>query len=183
MKVEEVEKICKDTDALQNSEEIMWLFNILDKVSPLKTIVEIGLEWGGSLKLWEHYLLERFSDYKDILVIGIDMDMSKIRWDLNKSLIHFSLLNKNTFDDDLPKCVKDILGNREIDYLMIDGNHSYEGVRNDFNKLSPLVRAGGVIAFHDVRTEWDKVGKFVKELNYPSYNEKLIIQGTGIIIK
>lgn len=37
-----------------------------------------------------------------------------------------------------------------LDYLFIDGDHSYEGVKKDFELYSPLVRAGGVIVFHDI---------------------------------
>jgi hypothetical protein len=33
--------------------------------------------------------------------------------------------------------------------LFIDGDHRYEGVRRDFEMYSPLVGAGGLIAFHD----------------------------------
>jgi hypothetical protein len=34
--------------------------------------------------------------------------------------------------------------------LFIDGDHTYEGVRRDFEMYSPLVRKGGIIAFHDI---------------------------------
>jgi predicted O-methyltransferase YrrM len=36
------------------------------------------------------------------------------------------------------------------DVLLIDGDHSYEGVRADFDFYRPLVREGGLIAFHDI---------------------------------
>jgi predicted O-methyltransferase YrrM len=42
------------------------------------------------------------------------------------------------------------LGPRRLDLLFIDGDHRYEGVRRDFLEYSPLVREGGLIAFHDV---------------------------------
>lgn len=37
-----------------------------------------------------------------------------------------------------------------FDLLFIDGDHSYEGVKQDFEMYAPLVRPGGVIAFHDI---------------------------------
>jgi predicted O-methyltransferase YrrM len=37
-----------------------------------------------------------------------------------------------------------------VDLLFIDGDHSYEGVRADFENYAPLVRPGGLVAFHDV---------------------------------
>ncbi|MDX1504015.1 MAG: class I SAM-dependent methyltransferase [Thermoanaerobaculia bacterium] len=37
-----------------------------------------------------------------------------------------------------------------VDFLFIDGDHSYEGVRRDFEAYRGLVRPGGLIAFHDI---------------------------------
>lgn len=36
-----------------------------------------------------------------------------------------------------------------VGLLFIDADHSYEGVRRDFESWSPLVRPGGIVAFHD----------------------------------
>ncbi|HVA65665.1 MAG TPA: class I SAM-dependent methyltransferase [Elusimicrobiota bacterium] len=46
--------------------------------------------------------------------------------------------------------VKRILGTRQIDFLFIDADHSYEGVKKDYGLYSPLVAPGGLIAFHDI---------------------------------
>ena len=40
-----------------------------------------------------------------------------------------------------------------IDLLFIDGDHSYDGVRRDWEAFSPFVRPSGVVVFHD--TLWD----------------------------
>jgi len=37
-----------------------------------------------------------------------------------------------------------------IDLLFIDGDHQYEGVLRDYREWSPHIKAGGVLAFHDV---------------------------------
>lgn len=37
-----------------------------------------------------------------------------------------------------------------IDFLFIDGDHTYEGVKDDFERYSPFVSEGGLIAFHDI---------------------------------
>jgi predicted O-methyltransferase YrrM len=50
-----------------------------------------------------------------------------------------------------PQTVRSLDGLRaSVDLLFLDGDHSYEGVRADFESYSPLVRPGGLIAFHDV---------------------------------
>jgi len=46
--------------------------------------------------------------------------------------------------------VRSLLGGRPLDFLFIDGDHSYEGVRSDFQLYGSLVRAGGLIALHDI---------------------------------
>ncbi len=38
----------------------------------------------------------------------------------------------------------------KIDVLFIDGDHTYGGVKADFDLWSPLVRPGGLIIFHDI---------------------------------
>lgn len=37
-----------------------------------------------------------------------------------------------------------------LDILFIDGDHTYSGVKRDFELWSPLVRPGGYVIFHDI---------------------------------
>ena len=46
--------------------------------------------------------------------------------------------------------VKSALKGKSLDFLFIDGDHSYRGVKQDFEMYSPLVRKGGLVAFHDI---------------------------------
>jgi predicted O-methyltransferase YrrM len=46
--------------------------------------------------------------------------------------------------------VKSILGKRKLDFLFIDGDHTYEGVKKDFEMYSKLVKKGGIMALHDI---------------------------------
>ena len=51
---------------------------------------------------------------------------------------------------------------KKIDFLFIDGDHNYEGVKADWNLYSPLLTRGSLIAFHD--TSWaEGVKKVIKE--------------------
>ncbi|MBU37734.1 MAG: methyltransferase, partial [Anaerolineaceae bacterium] len=43
-----------------------------------------------------------------------------------------------------------LLDGDAIDFLFIDGDHRYEAVRRDFQLYSPLLRPGGIVAFHDI---------------------------------
>jgi predicted O-methyltransferase YrrM len=66
---------------------------------------------------------------------------------------------------------------KKLDFLFIDGDHTYEGVKGDFEMYGPLVQKGGLIAFHDicqsrgtVLANSGAVFKFWKEIRkmYPS---------------
>lgn len=54
------------------------------------------------------------------------------------------------------------------DFLFVDAGHSYDDVRADYENYRPMVRAGGLIAFHDAlpreRYPEVKVHDFVKNL-------------------
>lgn len=58
----------------------------------------------------------------------------------------------------------------EVDLVFIDGDHSYEGVRSDFERFGRRVRIGGAVllddAFHEelFRAHADTVGRLVKEV-------------------
>ena len=38
----------------------------------------------------------------------------------------------------------------KLDFLFIDGDHTYEGAKRDFDLYKQLVRSGGIIALHDI---------------------------------
>lgn len=72
------------------------------------------------------------------------------------------------------------LGERRIDLLFIDGDHSYGGVLSDFRMYAPLVRPGGLIALHDICVtpmnsgRGFDVGIFWQELRARHRTEELI---------
>lgn len=39
---------------------------------------------------------------------------------------------------------------KKLDFIFIDGDHSYSGVQQDFKDYSPFVKKNGIIAFHDI---------------------------------
>jgi predicted O-methyltransferase YrrM len=53
--------------------------------------------------------------------------------------------------------------NKVIRLLFIDGDHSYESVKRDFELWSPFVCRGGYVCFHDVGT-WEGPTKYYDEL-------------------
>jgi len=59
--------------------------------------------------------------------------------------------------------------NKEIDILHIDGDHTYESVKNDYETWSPFVKENGVILFHDTCIDTPRFGvkRFFEELDMP----------------
>jgi predicted O-methyltransferase YrrM len=60
------------------------------------------------------------------------------------------LLRGDSHSPEMHRAVLELLGGRPLDFLFIDADHSYEGVRADFERYGPLVRRGGLIALHDI---------------------------------
>jgi predicted O-methyltransferase YrrM len=44
---------------------------------------------------------------------------------------------------------------RPIGFLWIDGDHTYDGAREDFERYSPFLTEGAVVAFHDTLHEFE----------------------------
>lgn len=139
----------------QVQEEILELLRILDEIKP-KIVIEIGTAGGGNL-----FLLTRVAT-EDATIISIDLPGGKIgggypNWTipLYKALFRLPrqklyLIRANSHDQGTLKKIKNILNNRKVDFLFIDGDHTYEGVKKDFEMYSHLVKKGGIMAFHDI---------------------------------
>jgi len=69
-----------------------------------------------------------------------------------------------------------------IRLLFIDGDHSYEGTRDDFMNWAPYVVNSGLIAFHDVST-WNGVTQFYSEIAAAENWEEVLSIGTIRVIQ
>lgn len=52
-----------------------------------------------------------------------------------------------------------------MDYIFIDGDHSYQGVRNDTEKALQLLKPGGVIVWHDYAAKSPGVLEYLAEFS------------------
>lgn len=136
----------------QVSYEILELLKIIDKTKP-KTILEIGTANGGTL-----FLLSRIAS-EDAKIISVDLpskDGGYPRW---KTLLYkafkkpkqeMHLVRGNSHSNKTFEEVMKVVNGNKVDFLFIDGDHSYEGVKKDFELYKELVRDDGFIAFHDI---------------------------------
>jgi len=160
--------------------EITELAKIIENLKP-KIVLEIGTARGGTL-----FLFSRLAT-ADATIISIDLPWENFggypNWK-RKLYQKFAspeqkliLLRADSHQPETLGKLKTVLAGREIDFLFIDGDHSYAGVKRDYELYSPLVRKGGIIALHDVAKHkttpecevdrfWAeiKVGKKFKEL-------------------
>jgi predicted O-methyltransferase YrrM len=140
--------------ALQKLRELAPLIALLRRCAP-RVVVEIGTARGGTFYAWC-----QVAD-PDAILVSIDLpggpfggdragrDSSALReYGQAEQQLHF--IEADSHDEATRTRLVQILGGKEIEFLMIDGDHTYEGVRQDFEMYAPLVREGSPIAFHDI---------------------------------
>lgn len=179
---------------LQVEEELASLLGDVKALKPA-TVLEIGTAQGGTLYLWTRMARE------DALVVSVDLPGGKFgggysrlrtpiyrRFARARQTLH--LLRANSHDPATFSEVKELFGARPIDLLFIDGDHTYEGVKQDWEMYSPLVRRGGLIVFHDisgnyddteVKRHWDSIRADYNHKEYSRYPGGKC--GIGVLIK
>ena len=116
------------------------------KLEAPTVVCEIGTADGGT-----NFLLSQALPTVQ-LMLGVDLYVKK------RSKLQFffreeqevKLINGSSYSDSTLNQVKSLLAGRKIDLLFIDGDHRYEGVKQDFLSYKNLVRDGGIIVFHDI---------------------------------
>jgi hypothetical protein len=66
-----------------------------------------------------------------------------------------TMLIGDSHDPEIRDCLVTQLNGREVDALILDGDHRVDGIRADLADYGPLVRPGGVILLHDIASESD----------------------------
>jgi predicted O-methyltransferase YrrM len=138
----------------QVKEEIIGLLKILAKRRP-KVILEIGTAGGGTL-----FLFARTSSPEGV-IMSVDLLGGRFgggypewRVPFYKSFATHQqkmfLIRGDSHALSTLDTVKTFLEERRLDFLFIDGDHTYEGVKMDFEMYSKLVGKGGIIGFHDI---------------------------------
>lgn len=67
-----------------------------------------------------------------------------------------------------PMVMDSISASKEIsealDFIFIDGSHTYESARNDYKYWKPKLRDGGILAIHDIYDSEDDGGQAPREI-------------------
>jgi cephalosporin hydroxylase len=134
--------------------EIVGLLCTLE-ADPPRRVLEIGTASGGTL-----FLLTRIAA-PDALVLSVDLRRGEFgggypRWraplyrSFAREAQRVELVTGDSHARRIRDQIRQLLDGRPLDFLFIDGDHSYEGVKQDFADYAPLVRSGGLVAFHDI---------------------------------
>lgn len=145
---------CEVLRSIQVRSELVRMLELVREEKP-RTLVEIGTAGGGTL-----CLLCRVAE-ENALIVSIDLPNGEYgggypEWKMpvykafarKSQKVH--LLRGDSHSEVIREELRHILAGREIEFLFIDGDHTYLGVQRDFELYSPFVADGGLIAFHDI---------------------------------
>ena len=150
-----------DITSWQKKVEIVALLRLLEQ-EKAASILEIGTASGGTL-----FLLTALAG-PGATVVSVDLPHGRLggassvahhqyplwRARLYRGFAHdrksVHVLRADSQQRSTADAVERLLPSGKLDFLFVDGDHSYEGVRRDFMLYAPIVRPGGLVAFHDI---------------------------------
>jgi predicted O-methyltransferase YrrM len=172
----------KTIEPRQNPLEIEGLYRTVCDLSPQR-VLEVGTARGGTLYLWTQ------AATAEATIVSVDLPqgdfggaypVQKVPFyqSFARSGQRLHLLRKDSHDARTVAEVRELFGKVQIDFAFIDGDHTYEGVKADFLDYGPLVRPGGLIAFHDILPRPDmpsiQVDRFWQEIKTQYQTRELI---------
>jgi predicted O-methyltransferase YrrM len=129
---------------VQHRSEITALLKLAEE-NDTRVACEIGAFDAGT-----SVMLSRVLRPETLIVMDIYV---KNRWRLRSDAPDDQTIHIIDGDSTHPLTVSRLrrkLRGRQIDLLLIDGDHTWAGVRQDFLSYQEFVRDGGLIAFHDI---------------------------------
>lgn len=174
--------------ANQREGEIVALLELL-RAAPPSTVLEIGMDRGGTLFLWSRVATD------DALLVTVEREpvygrlgrrspFALVRHSFAREAQRVVIVDRaSSAAPGTIERVRAALAGRLVDFLFVDGDHRYEAVRRDYELYGPFVRPGGVIAFHDIRPggRGDKngVARLWRELADDSGSFVELVEGEG----
>ena len=170
--------------AMQKGGEFAALLEIASWQPRMDTIMEIGSAVGGTLLAWRRA-------FPNARVLAVDLPGGP--YSTGAPIVTPEGVELIVGDSHKPETLatsKAALGETQVDLLFIDGDHTFNGVRSDFAMYGPLVRPGGIIAFHDICQHPAmpdvEVEKFWRRLRWPGWRYEVITEpgdwgGIGIL--
>jgi len=147
---------------------VMSNFSV-SKIRGLPHPIQNGREWLAYLEFIEAYFMNREIKKPIVVEVGAAYGHQKAFYEklIDCEYIGIDIKHKTDIvgDSKSPETLnrlKEKLRGRPINLLFIDGDHSYSGVKSDYEMYAPLVR--NIVAFHDVIIYKNAVAKLWNEL-------------------
>lgn len=105
----------------------------------IQSYIEIGCRWGGTFVLTNEYL-KKFNNVNKSIAVDI----------IDSPVLNYCILNNETQfikRNSQSQEFKNYISNNHFDLIFIDGDHSYDGVKNDY-EISK--NSGKIFVFHDI---------------------------------
>jgi predicted O-methyltransferase YrrM len=176
-----VKQSLKKYYAAQNADELTWLAERVKILSPT-AILEIGIESGGTMKVWEQLLKQD----KNSILIGIDLSPN-MQWDITQSKVSVTVIKGDAHTPEILQQVMSIIKDRKFDFIFIDSEHTSKAVRLETEIYRNFLKPCGVIGYHDINDiheyldtlEPKRLEKFYK---YPPFSDvgEPVTVGTAI---
>lgn len=148
-------------------DEAAYMFKIVRQRKP-KVLFEIGTYLGGGA------VLLSVAKEKEAKLYSIDLLVKS----KDSQSVNYTETIKKFVDSNTYLTIGDsrtFIPSQKIDFIFIDGDHSYEGVKADFEHYLPFLNNGADIFFHDALAKRfmppidSGVSRFIKEIeNNPS---------------
>ena len=143
----------------QVRKEILEFSKFLLKCEKRENILEVGLGYFGSTHFLWRLIFDRVatieSNHARFLTFGKNMREYYKKWILDDGRSSFF----GGFSSE-PSIIEKVYRSFQsgIDTLFIDADHSYRGILSDWLIYAPLVKSGGIVAFHDLELDYDYDG-------------------------
>ncbi len=184
----------------KNKRLIMGLAQYIAKKDPLRPLRDMGPYYGILEEIAKFF---RAGGHIDILEIGVRRGISTkafLRGLRDRKQLGYGTGHLHSIDitdrsrvvrtEELRKMwtfyhgdSKVVEWNKEVDILMLDGDHSYPSCKADWVKYEPFVKPGGMIIMHDVTCRLFGVKDVWAEIKYPKAVLGLNSVGLGLINK
>jgi len=109
------------------------------KEQKIQSYIEIGCRWGGTFVLTNEYL-KMFNDVSKSVAIDI-IDSPVSHYCISNNETQFIKINSQSSE------FKNYINDNYFDLIFIDGDHTYDGVKNDY-EISK--NSGKIFVFHDI---------------------------------
>ena len=116
-----------------------------------RNVLEIGVRHGGTSAMWAELATGRVIgvDYPGPDSLGVD-GVREVAQRLRDRFSNYTFIEGDSHSPRTFARVVEALDGESLDFLFLDGDHSFEGVAADWRMYTPLVGSGGCVAFHDI---------------------------------